>query len=95
MTCAMCGSDFTFDERIYLDGESLLVCPTCKRRFEAMHEQAGRFSIVKCPTCRQVERVAFPPYKKKGRPPGSRNHSKLGGRDTHVPALETFTEGAT
>jgi len=92
MSCTICESEFVFHDRVTIDGVEVPVCPTCHKRFHERHTVVGRYYLEQCPTCHHIKGVVFKGYKKKGRPAGSKNISKLGGKDKKVPALETFTE---
>jgi len=69
--CAMCGEYSPFCE--IHDGLDVYLCPDCMKRVEEHHLVDGKYVVDRCKCCGHIKGVYFIPYKKRGRPAGSKN----------------------
>jgi len=72
--CAMCGEYSPFCE--LHDDLGVYLCPDCYEKVERHHRVDGKFVVDKCKCCGHVKGIYFIPYKKRGRPKGSKNKPK-------------------
>ena len=66
--CAMCREYSPFCE--LHDDLGVFLCPDCYDRVD------GKFVVDRCKCCGHVKGIYFIPYKKRGRPKGSKNKPK-------------------
>lgn len=75
MTCPGCGEEFDdFDhEARYNQVLHIAVCEKCDERIEKHHLIDGKYVVHKCKECGHITKLEWIPYKKRGRPSGSKN----------------------
>ncbi|MCJ7816510.1 MAG: hypothetical protein MUP55_01510 [Candidatus Aenigmarchaeota archaeon] len=74
MSCPMCGGTQYNDSDFKLcDALGISICKECSEKVEKHHQVDGRFKVIKCKECKHIKEIKWIPYKKKGRPRGSRN----------------------
>lgn len=69
--CAMCGEHSPFCE--WYDDLEVYLCPLCIGQVEVNHKVTGKFVVDRCKCCGHIKGLIFIPYKKRGRPKGSKN----------------------
>ncbi len=90
MPCDVCG-EYYFDEesdKHYVSELDIYVCDDCLARIEEHHGVDGKYVVEKCKECGHVKGVTWHPYKKRGRPAGSKNEKKEAPEKTKT--LEAF-----
>ena len=78
MSCPICGEYFNdFDrEPEYSKDLDTTVCEQCLKSVEEKHKTTGKFVVHKCNECKNITKVEFIKYKKRGRSLGSKNTPK-------------------
>ena len=79
MTCPGCGAEFDeFDHEMrYNKTLDIAVCEQCDERIDNHHGIDGKYVVIKCKECGQIERLEWKPYKKRGRPTGSKSEKSI------------------
>jgi len=75
MTCPGCKAEFDdFDHELRANKAlGIAVCEQCDERIDNHHEIDGKYIVHKCKECNHITSLEWIPYKKRGRPPGSKN----------------------
>ncbi len=75
MTCPSCGEEYDdFNHEVkYNEALDIYVCEKCDRKIENHHLINGKYIVHKCKECGHIRKLEWIPYKKRGRPIGSRN----------------------
>ena len=73
--CALCGEYSPFCE--LHDELGVYLCPDCMAEVVADHKITGKFVVDKCECCGHIKGLKFIPYKKRGRPKGSKNSFRV------------------
>jgi len=77
-TCEMCGEYSPFCEiNDDFDDLGVYLCPDCMKEVEKHHLVDGKFVVNRCKCCGHIKGIDFIPYKKRGRPAGHNNKSKI------------------
>lgn len=75
MTCPGCKEEFDdFDhEEKYNTSLGIALCEKCDERVENHHLIDGKYTVHKCKCCGNITSLEWVPYKKRGRPAGTKN----------------------
>lgn len=79
MSCPICGK-YYFDEESdahFCKELDIMICDDCLKKVEENHKVTGKFVVNKCKCCGNITSLEWVQYKKRGRPAGSKNKTKL------------------
>jgi len=78
MACPLCGESREYDDMMKFNSIlKVLLCSDCNRKVEENHKVKGKYKVIKCRSCKQIKKIEWIPYKRKGRKKGSKNRIKV------------------